>query len=100
MLRVPARGEHRANLARGGKGFIHEITEQEEAVALAAAGALGLDIAGVDIVPAKSGPLVIEVNSRPGHKIAEIANAKTHEAIADEVARIARAEARRRRDEV
>lgn len=100
MLRVPARGEHRANLARGGKGFMHTLTEQEEAVALAAVKALGLDFGGVDIVPAKSGPLVIEVNSRPGHKIAEITNAKTHGAIAKEVARIARAEARRKRDEV
>lgn len=96
MLRVPARGEHRANLARGGKGYFHQATEQETAVALAAIKAVGLDFGGVDIVPTKSGPVVIEVNSRPGHKIAEITDTKTRDAIADEVARIARAEARRR----
>lgn len=95
MLRVPARGEHRANLARGGKGFFHEATEQETAVALAAIKSVGLDFGGVDIVPTKNGPVVIEVNSRPGHKIAEITDTKTRDAIADEVARIARAEARR-----
>lgn len=99
MLRVPARGEHRANLSRGGKGYYHEATEQETAVALAAMKATGLDFGGVDIVPTADGPLVIEVNSRPGHKIAEITETQTREAIADEVARIARAEARRRRDE-
>jgi ribosomal protein S6--L-glutamate ligase len=100
MLRVPARGEHRANLSRGGKGFFHQTTEQETAVALAAIRAVGLDFGGVDIVPTKDGPVVIEVNARPGHKIAEITDTKTKDAIADEVARIARVEARRRSKDV
>lgn len=96
MLRVPARGEHRANLARGGKGFYHEATPEEARVALAAAEALGLVVAGVDIVPTDKGPVVIEVNSKPGHKIAEITEVKTRDAIADEVARLAKQQARRR----
>jgi RimK family alpha-L-glutamate ligase len=95
MLRVPARGEHRANLARGGTGFFHEPTKQEKSVAVAAVSALGLTFGGVDMVPTPSGPVVLEVNSRPGHKIAEITDRQTREAIADEVARIARAAARR-----
>lgn len=99
MLRVPARGEHRANLSRGGKGLYHDATDREVEVALAAFEASGLDFAGVDLVPTVDGPMVIEINSRPGHKIAEITDTKTKDAVADEVARIAREEVRRKRDD-
>ena len=42
------------------------ISEQERAIAIKAAKTLGLDVAGVDILRANRGPLVMEVNASPG----------------------------------
>lgn len=66
MVRVAAKGEFRANLHRGGKGRSTTLTGDEESLALRAARAMGLGIAGVDILRSDRGPLVIEVNSSPG----------------------------------
>ncbi|MFK7999740.1 MAG: 30S ribosomal protein S6--L-glutamate ligase [Polyangiales bacterium] len=66
MVRVAAKGEFRANLHRGGKGRSTTLTDDEKSVALRAAQAMGLGIAGVDILRSDRGPLVIEVNSSPG----------------------------------
>lgn len=66
MRRVAGEGEFRSNLHRGGVAEIIELSEQEEATAIEAAKALGLAVAGVDMLPSKRGPLVIEVNSSPG----------------------------------
>lgn len=66
MVRVAAKGEFRANLHRGGKGRATTLTKDEENLALRAARAMGLGIAGVDILRSTRGPLVIEVNSSPG----------------------------------
>jgi ribosomal protein S6--L-glutamate ligase len=59
-------GDFRSNLHRGGSASRVEITEQERAIAIKAVMALGLDIAGVDILRARRGPLVMEVNASPG----------------------------------
>ncbi|MDW8848054.1 30S ribosomal protein S6--L-glutamate ligase [Erwinia sp. MMLR14_017] len=59
-------GDFRSNLHRGGKARSVEITEREREMAIAAAATLGLDVAGVDILRAKRGPLVMEVNASPG----------------------------------
>lgn len=42
------------------------ITEKEREIAVKAASTLGLEIAGVDILRANRGPLVMEVNASPG----------------------------------
>lgn len=42
------------------------ITARERAIAVKAANTLGLDVAGVDILRAQRGPLVMEVNASPG----------------------------------
>jgi ribosomal protein S6--L-glutamate ligase len=42
------------------------ITPRERELALAAVKTLGLDVAGVDILRANRGPLVMEVNASPG----------------------------------
>ncbi|MFO3903461.1 30S ribosomal protein S6--L-glutamate ligase [Enterobacter hormaechei] len=59
-------GDFRSNLHRGGVARVVEITAREREIALKAAHTLGLDIAGVDILRADRGPLVMEVNASPG----------------------------------
>jgi ribosomal protein S6--L-glutamate ligase len=59
-------GEFRSNLHRGGTARKVSITTKERAIAVKAAITLGLDVAGVDILRAVRGPLVMEVNASPG----------------------------------
>ncbi len=66
MKRQGAEGEFRSNLHRGGKATIIKLSRAEKAAALNAAKALGLDIAGVDMLQSERGPLILEVNSSPG----------------------------------
>ncbi len=66
MMRRAKEGEFRSNLHRGGTAVPVELTAEENIVALKAARALGLNVAGVDLLRSKNGPLVIEVNSSPG----------------------------------
>jgi ribosomal protein S6--L-glutamate ligase len=66
MRRSGKPGEFRSNLHRGGSAEVIEITKKEKALALEAAKSLSLSIAGVDLIRAKRGPLIMEVNSSPG----------------------------------
>lgn len=59
-------GDFRSNLHRGGMARIASITEQERQIAVKATQTLGLNVAGVDILPSARGPLVVEVNASPG----------------------------------
>ena len=42
------------------------LSAEEKRIAVRAAGALGLGIAGVDLLRSKRGPLLLEVNASPG----------------------------------
>ena len=66
MIRIAAEGDFRANLHRGGRAEKVKLTKEERAMAVRAAKAMGLQIAGVDILRSNAGPLVLEVNSSPG----------------------------------
>ncbi len=66
MKRQAKEGEFRANLHRGGQASAIEITDEERITAIAAAKALGLNVAGVDMMRSSRGPLVLEVNASPG----------------------------------
>ncbi len=66
MKRQGKEGEFRSNLHRGGSASIIELTDEEENTALKSARAMGLGIAGVDMLQSSTGPLVLEVNSSPG----------------------------------
>jgi len=66
MRRQGPEGEFRSNLHRGGEGFKVRITPEERAIASRAAKIMGLNIAGVDLLRSKHGPVVIEINSSPG----------------------------------
>lgn len=59
-------GEFRSNIHRGGSGKAVHLDPAYERAALRAARVLGLDVAGVDLLEASSGPKVAEVNSSPG----------------------------------
>ena len=66
MKRQGAEGEFRSNIHRGGSGTLIELSDEEKAAAINAASTMGLPVAGVDMLPSKRGPLIIEVNSSPG----------------------------------
>lgn len=66
MVRHSAPGDFRSNLHRGGKGEAAKLTTKERRTAVRAAKALGLNVAGVDLLRSERGPLVLEVNSSPG----------------------------------
>jgi ribosomal protein S6--L-glutamate ligase len=59
-------GEFRSNLHRGGSAEVVKLTPEERTTAVRAAKAMGLRLAGVDILRSHHGPLVMEVNSSPG----------------------------------
>ena len=57
----------KTNLARGGRARAVTLTAEQTELALAAAGAVGADYAGVDLLPARDGSVyVVEVNGIPG----------------------------------
>lgn len=66
MRRQGASGDFRSNLHRGGKAEVIKISREERRTALLAARALGLNVAGVDMLQSSKGPLILEVNSSPG----------------------------------
>ena len=66
MQRIAKTGDFRSNLHLGGEARKAELTHEEERLAVRATEALGLHIAGVDLLRSKDGPLVMEVNSNPG----------------------------------
>ncbi len=76
MKRQAPEGEFRSNLHRGGKAELVKITPKERATAVKAANAMGLNVAGVDLLRSERGPLVMEVNSSPGLEGIEKATGK------------------------
>jgi len=66
MMRTAAPGEFRSNLHRGGTAEVVRLSRAERSAAVKAAKAVGLNVAGVDLLRADEGPVVIEVNSSPG----------------------------------
>ena len=66
MKRQGKEGEFRSNIHQGGSGVIIKLSKEEKEVALTAAKAMNLTIAGVDLLQSDRGPLVLEVNSSPG----------------------------------
>jgi len=66
MERRAVEGEFRSNLHRGGKAEKAKLTPEERQAAVRSAKAMGLNVAGVDILSSNHGPVVIEVNSSPG----------------------------------
>ncbi|MEL6440187.1 MAG: 30S ribosomal protein S6--L-glutamate ligase [Cyanobacteria bacterium J06621_8] len=66
MKRQGAKGEFRSNLHRGGSAEAIKLSVEERVTAVKAAKAMGLNVAGVDLLRSNHGPVVMEVNSSPG----------------------------------
>ena len=76
IMRTAAPGEFRANIHQGGSASSVRISAEERKLAIKAAKALGLKVAGVDIIRSRKGPLLLEVNSSPGLEGIEGASGK------------------------
>lgn len=66
MKRKGKEGEFRSNIHRGGSGELINLSPEERETALIAADAMGVTVAGVDLLQSNRGPLTLEVNSSPG----------------------------------
>ncbi|MFP4133995.1 MAG: 30S ribosomal protein S6--L-glutamate ligase [Halothece sp.] len=66
MKRQGAEGEFRSNLHRGGKAEKIKLTPEERSTAVRSVKAMGLRVAGVDMLRSNHGPVVMEINSSPG----------------------------------
>lgn len=73
MKRTGRSGDFRSNLHRGGKAESIKLNDEERRTAIRSAEILGLNVCGVDMLRAKRGPVVIEVNSSPGIEGMEMA---------------------------
>ena len=96
MRRTSRQGDFRSNIHRGGEALPVDLTQEMEDLAVRAAGAVGLDVAGVDLLESERGLLVNEVNSSPGLEGIEGA---TGIDAAGEIIAFAEAVAQRHRDE-
>lgn len=76
MQREAPPGEFRANMHLGGTASLIKATSAEKKIAIKAAKAMGLQVAGVDIIRSAKGPLLLEVNSSPGLEGIETATEK------------------------
>ncbi len=72
MKRQSLDDDFRSNLHKGGEGTSVKLTDEERKTAIKAARALGLNVAGVDLMRSKRGPLVLEVNASPGFGIEKV----------------------------
>lgn len=72
MKRQSLDDDFRSNLHKGGEGTVVKLTQEEEKVAVRAARAMGLHVAGVDLMRSSRGPLVLEVNASPGFGIEKV----------------------------
>ncbi len=73
MRRTARGGEFRSNIHRGGVAEALALDREYSEAAVKAARVLGLEVAGVDMLEARTGPKIMEVNSSPGFEGLEAA---------------------------
>jgi len=66
MKRIALGDEFRANIHRGAEGVHATLNREQINIAIRAAKAMRLDVAGVDLLETNKGTVVIEVNPSPG----------------------------------
>lgn len=74
MQRRGQQGEFRANCHLGGKAEQIVLPESAKQIAIKATKAIGLEVAGVDLISSNRGFLVLEVNASPGLEMIEKTN--------------------------
>jgi ribosomal protein S6--L-glutamate ligase len=98
MERRSSGEDFRSNIHQGGTGSPVKLTDEERKVAVKAAKAMGLNIAGVDLIRSKRGSLVLEVNPSPGFAIEQITGRNVGEKIIEYIE--LNAKRRQRKDRV
>lgn len=83
MERCAKEGDVRANLSAGGSARVAILSKKEKELVLSAAKVFDLEIAGIDLIRSKRGPLILEVNSCPGLKIIDVTGVDVAGAILD-----------------
>jgi ribosomal protein S6--L-glutamate ligase len=73
MRRTARAGDFRSNIHRGGVAEAIALDREYSEAAVKAARVMGLEVAGVDMLEARSGPKIMEVNSSPGFEGLEAA---------------------------
>jgi len=68
MKRRAAAHEWRSNIHIGGQGVEYRLTPEERENSIKAAQAVGVEVAGVDLISVEDKPYVIEVNASPGFR--------------------------------
>jgi ribosomal protein S6--L-glutamate ligase len=97
MMRTAPEGDFRSNIHRGGEGRLVKLPKPFQEAAIRAVKAVGLQIAGVDLMETHSGPTVLEVNSSPGFEgIEKATGLNIAGAILKHIAQVARKGRRRR----
>lgn len=81
MQRQSLDDDFRSNLHKGGLGTSIKLTDEEKKLAVKAAKAMGLHIAGVDLMRSGRGPVVLEVNASPGFGIEKVTGRNVAEKI-------------------
>ena len=71
MQRQSQQHDFRANCHLGGKATAIDVPESVKQLAIRATKAIGLDVAGVDLIQSERGYLVLEVNASPGLEMIE-----------------------------
>ncbi len=66
MRRIAAHGDFRSNVHRGGRAEAIDLPPAYAQMAVRSAQLVGLQVAGVDLIESRNGPMVLEVNSSPG----------------------------------
>ena len=72
MKRQSLDDDFRSNLHKGGTGTKVRLTSEERQMCIKAARAMGLAVAGVDLMRSERGPLILEVNASPGFGIEKV----------------------------
>lgn len=81
MQRQSLDDDFRSNLHKGGLGTSIKLTDEEKKLAVKAAKAMGLHVAGVDLMRSGRGPVVLEVNASPGFGIEKVTGRNVAEKI-------------------
>ncbi len=73
MRRTARAGEFRSNIHRGGEATAIDLPREYAEAAVKATRVMGLEVAGVDLLEARTGPTIMEVNGSPGFEGLEAA---------------------------